>query len=56
VRLPAYYHSDLREFILPYDKVREAPSPDALVLDFLQNTYEAAATLGRWDEVGRHPA
>ena len=56
VRLPAYYHSDLREFILPYDKVREAPSPDALVLDFLQRTYEAAATLGRWDEVGRHPA
>jgi hypothetical protein len=56
VRLPAYYHSDLREFILPYDKVRESPSPDALVLDFLQRTYEAAATLGRWDEVGRHPS
>ena len=56
VRLPAYYHSDLREFILSYDKVRESPSPDALVLDFLQATYEAAATLGRWDEVGRHPA
>jgi hypothetical protein len=56
VRLPAYYHSDLREFILPYDKVREATSPDALVLDFLQGTYEAAATLGRWDEVRHHPA
>ena len=56
VRLPAYYHSDLREFILPYDKVREAPSPDALVLDFLERTYEAAATLGRWDEVGPSPA
>jgi hypothetical protein len=56
VRLPAYYHPDLREFILPYDQVREAPSPDALVLDFLQRTYEAAATLGRWDEVGRPPA
>jgi hypothetical protein len=56
LRLPAYYHSDLREFILPYDKVREALSPDALVLDFLQRTYEAAATLGRWNDVGRHPA
>jgi hypothetical protein len=53
VRCPAYYHSALREFILPYDKVREAPSSDALVLDFLHRTYEAAATLGRWDEVGR---
>ena len=50
---PAYYHPELREFILPYDKVRAAPSPDGLILDFLQRTYEAAATLGRWDEVGR---
>jgi len=56
IALPAYYHRDLREFILPYDKVRQAPSPDGLVLDFLQRTYEAAATLGRWDEVaGRAP-
>jgi hypothetical protein len=52
----AYYHRDLREFILPYDKVRVAPSPDALVLDFLQRTYQAAATLGRWDDVERRPA
>ena len=50
---PGYYHRDLREFILPYDGVREAPSPDELVLDFLQRTYEAAATLGRWDEAVR---
>ena len=50
---PGYYHAELREFILPYDIVREAPSPDGVVLDFLQRTYEAAAVLGRWDEVGR---
>jgi hypothetical protein len=50
---PGHYHADLREFILPYDRVREAPSPDGVVLDFLQRTYEAAAILGRWDEVGR---
>jgi len=50
IALPGYYHRDLREFILPYDGVREAASPDGLVLDFLQRTYEAAATLGRWDE------
>jgi hypothetical protein len=52
----AYYHPELREFILPYDRVREAASPDGLVLDFLQRTYDAAATLGRWDEVGHSPA
>ena len=53
IALPGYYHRDLREFILPYDGVREAASPDGLVLDFLQRTYEAAATLGRWDEAVR---
>jgi hypothetical protein len=45
----AYYHRDLREFILPYDAVRQARDPDATLLDFLQSTYEAAAGLARWD-------
>src|SRR5450631_736672 len=45
----AFYHSELHEFILAYDKVREAASPDALLLEFLQSTYEAAADLARWD-------
>ncbi len=50
IRPPAaYYHTGLREFILPYDRVREARSPDAMLLDFLQSTYEAAAELGRWE-------
>jgi len=45
----AFYHPELREWILPYDAVRQAPDPDAALLDFLQSTYEAAATLGAWD-------
>jgi hypothetical protein len=45
----AYYHSQAREFILPYDAVRTAPDPDGTLLAFLQSTYEAAADLGRWD-------
>jgi hypothetical protein len=45
----AYYHPDLREFILSYDAVRTAADPDAVLLEFLQSTYEAAANLGRWD-------
>ncbi len=45
----AFYSSDLREFILPYDAVREADAPDDTLLAFLQTTYEAAATLGQWD-------
>ncbi len=45
----AYYHPELREWILPWDAVRTADDPDAAVADFLQSTYEAAATLGHWD-------
>jgi Family of unknown function (DUF5996) len=45
----AFYSTDLREFILPYDKVRNAQSPEDILLDFLQTTYEAAADLAKWD-------
>jgi len=55
----AFYSSELREFILPYDAVREAASPDRMLLDFLQSTYEAAANLGQWErpalERNEHP-
>ena len=45
----AFYSTDLKEFLLPYDAVRTAASPDEALLDFLQSTYEAAATGARWD-------
>jgi Family of unknown function (DUF5996) len=45
----AFYSTDLREFILAYDIVRHSASPDDTLLDFLQTTYEAAATLAKWD-------
>jgi len=45
----AYYHRELREFILPYESVRSAARPDEMVLAFLQSTYEAAAKLLGWD-------
>jgi hypothetical protein len=45
----AVYSQDYREFILPYDRVARAASPDETLLEFLQSTYEAAATLGSWD-------
>ena len=45
----AFYSDELHEFILPYDAVRQATSPDQVLLDFLQTTYEAAANLGKWD-------
>jgi hypothetical protein len=44
-----FYSNELREFILPYDVVRQAASPDHAVLQFLQTTYEAAANCGAWE-------
>lgn len=45
----AYYDTNMREFILPYDAVRNSASPDDTLLEFLQSTYEAAADLAAWD-------
>jgi hypothetical protein len=45
----SYFDPNLGEFILPYDVVRAAGDPDALLLDFLSSTYEAAAETGGWD-------
>jgi hypothetical protein len=45
----AYYHEILREFILPYEAVRQADDPKQTLLDFLNATYAAAADLAKWD-------
>jgi enamine deaminase RidA (YjgF/YER057c/UK114 family) len=54
----AYYQREMGEFILPYDAVRSAPSPDEALLDFLESTYSAAAGLANWDRTSldRAPA
>ena len=45
----AYFHPELREWILPYERVRTAADPDSMLLEFLQSTYDVAADLGSWD-------
>ncbi len=45
----AFYHPQLKEFILMYDDVRRAASPRETLLAFLQSTYEAGADLGKWN-------
>lgn len=45
----AYFDETLGELILPYDVVRAAASPDDALLEFLQSSYEAAASLAGWD-------
>ncbi len=45
----AHFDAMLGEFILPYDSVRTAAAPEALLLDFLSTTFAAAAESGGWD-------
>lgn len=45
----ARFDDALGEFVLPYTAVRTAHNPDAVLLEFLQRTYEAAAETAGWD-------
>jgi uncharacterized protein DUF5996 len=45
----AYYHSELGEFILPYEAVRRSPDPEAAIRAFVDATYDRAASLAGWD-------
>jgi len=44
----AFYHPELKEFVLMYDDVRRASNPEQVLLDFLESTYEAGATQAQW--------
>lgn len=44
----AFWHRDLREFLLPYAAVRAAPNPDAELQRFLQSTFACASGLLDW--------
>jgi hypothetical protein len=45
----AYYHREFNEFVLPYEAVRKAAAPDAMIHAFIRSTYERAADLAHWD-------
>jgi hypothetical protein len=45
----ARFDEQLGEFLLSYEAVRTSADPDAMLLAFLQTTYEAAADLAHWD-------
>ncbi|HEX2803624.1 MAG TPA: DUF5996 family protein [Sphingomicrobium sp.] len=48
--LPAgRFESEWQEFTLPYDEVRMASDPEAVLMLFLQSSYAAAAELAHWD-------
>jgi hypothetical protein len=45
----AFWSKELGEFILPYESVRTAREPKAVLMAFMQSTYEAAADLAKWE-------
>jgi hypothetical protein len=45
----AFYHKELGEFLLKYDDVRTSADPHAALMEFCESTYEAGATLAKWD-------
>ena len=44
----AFYHRELKQFVLMYDAMRQAKHPEQELLEFLESTYEAGATLAHW--------
>jgi len=45
----AYWDAAMGEFLLRYEDVRAAASPEEAILEFCQSTYQCAATLAGWD-------
>lgn len=45
----AFYHTGMSEFFLMYEDIRRSDNPKAMLLDFLESTYAAAADLAKWD-------
>jgi hypothetical protein len=45
----ALYHKQMNEFLLSYDDVRADADPKSALMAFLETTYDAGATLGKWD-------
>ena len=46
----AFWHADLGEFILPYERVRASADPDADLQRFLATTFDRAAALLEWPQ------
>jgi len=46
---PGAFNRDMGEFLLNYSDMLRSSNPEATVMDFLQNTYEAAAAAAGWD-------
>ena len=48
----ARYDTGLREFVLPYEDVRQAADPDAHLLQFLVSAHQGVESLAEWPRAG----
>ena len=44
-----FYSTEMKEFFLLYDDVRQSPNPEQTLMSFLNSTYEVGANLAGWD-------
>jgi hypothetical protein len=49
---PGSWDPSMGEFILPYEAVRGSPDPERSAMTFFERSYEAAAAIGDWPDVG----
>lgn len=45
----AFYHEDMKEFMLLYEDVQKTADPEDTLLAFLRSSYQQASTLADWD-------
>ncbi len=45
----AFWSDEMGEFFLKYEDVQQASNPDAVLMSFLQSTYEASVKTAQWD-------
>lgn len=45
----AFYDTSMGEFFLTYNAVQQSANPEKALLQFMQSTYDAAASTANWD-------
>jgi hypothetical protein len=45
----AFFSANFKEFMLPYEAVRQSRDPAATILEFARSTYDAGASLAGWN-------
>ena len=50
-----FYHTEMGEYLLPYEDVRRCSNPKTMIFEFFNATYEAAVKFGNWEREKLEP-